>query len=76
MAGKVMANSKQKGLMNFSNHEQGYWALYRRPIADDPYTWERVKMVFVGDRLTYRDHRQITLTKARPTRKEIINAFK
>lgn len=76
MAGKVMANSKQKGLMNFSNHEQGYWALYRRPNADDPYTWERVKMVFAGDRLTYQDHRQTTLTKARPTRKEIINAFK
>ena len=76
MVGKLMANSKQKGLMNFSNHEQGYWALYRRPNADDPYTWERVKMVFVGDRLTYRDHRRVTLTKARPTRKEIINAFK
>ena len=76
MAGKLMANSKQKGLMNFSNHEQGYWALYRRPNTDDPYTWERVKMVFAGDRLTYQDHRQITLTKARPTRKEIINAFK
>ncbi len=76
MVGKLMANSKQKGLMNFSNHEQGYWALYRRQNADDPYTWERVKMVFAGDRLTYQDHRQITLTKARPTRKEIINAFK
>ena len=52
----------------------GRYTAAQTPMTHTP--WERVKMVFAGDRLTYQDHRQITLTKARPTRKEIINAFK